>query len=170
MRKLKILLAFVIPIAFFLTGCLDNSDDDYQKQLEEYQKQVNEQFGKDTLIIQQYLADHLLNALKHKESGIYYIINETGDEIHPNDYSVITVNYKGYLTNDTIFDQTKTDEPYTASLYSLISGWRIGVPLIGTGGKITLYLPSYYGYGSKANGSIPANSVLIFEIGLVSFY
>jgi FKBP-type peptidyl-prolyl cis-trans isomerase FkpA len=170
MRKLVLLLAIVIPIAFISTGCLENSDDDYQNQLEEYQKQVNEQFGKDTLIIQQYLADHQLIAQKHKESGIYYIISEPGEEIHPNDYSVITVSYKGYLTNDTIFDQTEEDKTYTANLYTLISGWRIGIPLIGTGGKITLYLPSYYGYGSKVNGSIPANSVLIFEIGLISFY
>jgi FKBP-type peptidyl-prolyl cis-trans isomerase FkpA len=170
MRKLAFLLAIVFPFALFTTGCLDNSNDDYEKQLEEYQKQIEEQYGKDTLIIQQYLADHQLTAQKHIESGIYYIINEPGNENHPNDYSVITINYIGYLTNDTIFDQTKADEPYTASLYKLIDGWRIGVPLIGTGGKVTLFLPSYYGYGSKSNGSISANSVLIFDIELVSFY
>jgi FKBP-type peptidyl-prolyl cis-trans isomerase FkpA len=170
MRKLTILLAILFPIALFTTSCLDTSNDDYQKQLDELQKQVDEQFGKDTLIIQQYLADHQLTAQVQKETGIYYIINEPGDEYHPNDYSVITVNYKGLLANDTIFNQTKVDEPYTSILNQLISGWRYGIPLIGTGGKITLFLPSFYGYGTESKAKIPANSVLIFEIGLVSFY
>jgi len=170
MRKLVFLLAIFIPVAIFTTSCLDEYDDDYEKQLEELQKQIDEQYGKDTLIIQQYLADHQLTAQKQKESGIYYIINDSGDVNHPNDYSVITVNYKGYLTNDSIFNQTKADESYTVPLNTLISGWRYGVPLIGNEGKIVLFLPSFYGYGSEAVGSIPANSVLIFDIELVSFY
>jgi FKBP-type peptidyl-prolyl cis-trans isomerase FkpA len=116
MRKLAILLAIMFTVSIFITGCLDNSNDEYEKQQEEFQKQINEQYGKDTLIIQKYLTDHQLTSQKHKESGIYYIINEPGDDYHPNDNSVITVNYKGYLTNDSIFNQTKADEPYTLTL------------------------------------------------------
>jgi FKBP-type peptidyl-prolyl cis-trans isomerase FkpA len=170
MRKLAILLCIILPTALFTASCNVNSNDDYEKQLEDYQKLINEQYGKDTLIIQKYLADHQLTAQKLENTGICYIISEPGDEFHPDDYSVITVNYKGYLTDGTIFNQTKEDEPYTSALSSLIYGWRYGVPLIGTGGKITLFLPSYYGYGPSANGSIPANSVLIFDIELLSFY
>jgi FKBP-type peptidyl-prolyl cis-trans isomerase FkpA len=166
MRKFVILLVILLPFAFFTTNCSDNSDDDYAKQLEEYQKQVNEQYGKDTLIIQQYLVDHQLTAQKH-ESGIYYIINAAGNEYHPTDNSYVTVKYKGYLTDGTVFDQTGEGEAFSASLYTLIGGWRIGIPLIGIDGKITLFLPSYYGYGAASYGSIPANSVLIFEIELV---
>jgi FKBP-type peptidyl-prolyl cis-trans isomerase FkpA len=168
MRKFVVLLAILIPIAFFTTNCSDNYDDDYAKQLEEYQKQVNEQYGKDTLVIQQYLADHQLTALKH-ESGIYYIINAPGNEYHPTHNSYITVKYKGYLTDGTVFDQTGEEEAFSASLNTLIGGWRLGVPLIGIGGKITLFLPSYYGYGSMGYVSIPANSVVIYEIELVKF-
>ena len=169
MRKFTILLAILFPVIIF-TSCLDKANEEYEKQLEEYNKQINDQFVKDTLIIKQYLTDHQLTAQKQKESGIYYIINEPGDELHPNDYSVITVNYKGYLTDGTVFYQTKEGEPYTSGLYSLIFGFRYGIPLIGTGGKIVLFIPSYYGYGSSVNGIIPANSVLIFEVELVSFY
>jgi FKBP-type peptidyl-prolyl cis-trans isomerase FkpA len=170
MRKLAILLAILFPIAFFTTSCLDKTNEEYEKQQEEYKKQINDQFVKDTLIIKQYLSDHQLTAQKQKETGIYYIINEPGDELHPNDYSVITVNYKGYLTNGTVFYQTKEGEPYSSVLYTLIWGLRYGVPMIGTSGKIVLFIPSFYGYGSSVNGTIPANSVLIFEIELVSFY
>jgi FKBP-type peptidyl-prolyl cis-trans isomerase len=47
-------------------------------------------------------------------------------------------------------------------------GWQYGLPLIKPGGKILLYLPPSLGYGSSPVGTIPANSVLIFEVQLVS--
>jgi len=169
MRRLIIFLTFIVAVLFLATGCLDPYDEDYEKQQEEYQKLINEQFGKDTLIIQQYLADHQLTAQKH-ESGIYYIIDNQGGDERPNDYSVITVNYKGYLTNDSIFGQTEADTPLVKTLNTFIPGWRIGVPLIGSEGKITLLLPSYYAFGTSSNGKIPANSVVIFDIELLSYY
>jgi FKBP-type peptidyl-prolyl cis-trans isomerase FkpA len=48
----------------------------------------------------------------------------------------------------------------------LIIGWQIGIPYIQKGGKIRLLIPSYYGYGNRAAGSIPANSILDFTITL----
>jgi FKBP-type peptidyl-prolyl cis-trans isomerase FkpA len=53
-------------------------------------------------------------------------------------------------------------------LGQLIVGWQKGLPLISSGGKITLYIPPSLGYGSAAAGSIPANSILIFDIELIS--
>jgi FKBP-type peptidyl-prolyl cis-trans isomerase FkpA len=166
MKKILFLLTMVVVAAFSHTGCNDNSI--YEKQLEDYQKQVLEQFGKDTVIINNYLTEHQITAIKDT-TGIYYRIDVPGEELHPTDYSYIEVKYKGYLTNGTVFDETETDKTYFAYLYNLVSGWRIGIPKIGKGGKITLFLPSYYGYGSNANGEIPANSVLIFEIELIGF-
>ncbi|HAD33478.1 MAG TPA: FKBP-type peptidylprolyl isomerase, partial [Chitinophagaceae bacterium] len=54
-------------------------------------------------------------------------------------------------------------------LDGLIVGWQEGIPLIGAGGKIKLYLPPSLAYGSNANGNIPANSSLIFDIDLLGF-
>jgi FKBP-type peptidyl-prolyl cis-trans isomerase FkpA len=41
--------------------------------------------------------------------------------------------------------------------------------LIGTGGKITLYIPSSLAYGIAGSGPVPSNSVLIFHITLQGF-
>jgi len=120
-------------------------------------------------IINNYLNDNNLEAEYH-ESGLYYQIIEEGTVGHPDISSTVEVKYKGYLTNNQVFDQTTGDETIEFPLADLIKGWQIGIPLLQKNGKGILYLPSSLGYGSRAVGSIPANSVLIFEIELVDFY
>jgi FKBP-type peptidyl-prolyl cis-trans isomerase FkpA len=99
--------------------------------------------------------------------GFYYKIVTEGAGANPAPTSKVTIFYKGTLTNGSIFDQTGSN-PATFNLNQLILGWQYGLPLIKPGGKIILYLPPSLGYGAQAAGSIPANSVLIFEIQLVS--
>lgn len=119
----------------------------------------------DDSIIQEYLAAHPnIKATKHA-SGLYYQILAEGSQFSPSITSKIEVTYKGYLTNGSVFDQTINGATYKNYLYNLIKGWQIGIPLLKKGGRILLIIPSQLGYGSRAAGSIPANSVLIFEIG-----
>ncbi len=128
---------------------------------------AEEQLGMDTKKIKAYLADNNLVA-ESTASGLHYIIEEEGTGGHPNLNSEVTVNYKGYLLNGKVFDQTNTT-PVTFPLKNLILGWQQGIPLLQKGGKGKFFLPSGLGYGRQATGSIPANSVLIFEIELVNF-
>lgn len=115
-----------------------------------------------------YLADNNITAEKH-ESGFYYTITKTGDGNYPPSSATVKVKYLGKLTDGTIFDQTTNDQSAEFPLVNLIEGWQIGIPLLDKGGKGTFYIPSSLGYGSQSNGSIPANSVLIFDIELVDF-
>ncbi len=122
----------------------------------------------DDEIIQQYLSDNSIDATKD-DSGIYYIITEEGTGDHPDINSEVTVRYKGYLTDGTVFDETTGNSTATFPLSGLIRGWQIGIPKLKQGGKGTFFIPSDLGYGDQATGNIPANSVLIFDIELVSF-
>jgi FKBP-type peptidyl-prolyl cis-trans isomerase FkpA len=70
------------------------------------------------------------------------------------------------LTNGTVFDQSLTN-PVLYPLSQLIAGWQIGLQLIKSGGKIRLFLPPSLGYGNNAVSSIPANSVLIFDVTII---
>ena len=115
-----------------------------------------------------YLADNNITAEEH-ESGIYYTVTKTGDGNHPSASATVKVKYIGKLTDGTVFDQTTNDQSAEFPLVNLIQGWQIGIPLLDKGGKGTFYIPSSLGYGGQANGSIPANSVLIFDIELVDF-
>ena len=84
----------------------------------------------------------------------------------------ITVKYTGTLTDGTVFDSTEkqggTPATFTLSKGSLIDGWVQGIPGMKVGGKRHLVIPPDLGYGAQANGSIPANATLIFDIELVS--
>ena len=113
--------------------------------------------------LQSYLSSNGINAVSD-ERGFFYIINSPGSDLHPSVCSNVTVTYTGRLTNGAQFD-ARNGEPF--SLSGVIAGWQEGVPLIGKGGSITLYLPPSLGYGSQAQTGVPANSILVFQIDLV---
>lgn len=95
--------------------------------------------------------------------GFFYKIETQGSGTTPNACSDVTVDYVGKLTNGGTFDAGNN---VSFNLGQLITGWKVGIPLISTGGKIILYLPPSLGYGSSPAGTIPGNSILIFDINL----
>ncbi len=128
-------------------------------------KKKVDQATSDDRIIKQYISDNNLNATA-TGSGLYYVISTQGTGAQPNSGSTVTVKYKGYLTNGTVFDQTGNSGA-SFGLGNVIKGWQEGIPLFKKGGKGMLLIPSALGYGDQAQGSIPANSVLIFDIELM---
>ncbi len=117
-------------------------------------------------IIQHYLTEHHIDAIKDA-SGVYYRITREGNGNHPPANAEVSVKYKGYLTDGTVFDESTS--VVTFQLSQLVKGWQISVPKLKPGGKGIFFIPSRLGYGNQATGNIPANSVLIFEIELISF-
>lgn len=123
----------------------------------------------ETTSVENYLASANITGAQKHPSGFYYKITQTGTgSAVVNLCSAITIKYVGKLTNGTVFDQTTGAETRTFILGELIPGWQKGIPLISSGGKITLYIPPSLAYGSAPRGAIPANSILIFDIELVS--
>jgi FKBP-type peptidyl-prolyl cis-trans isomerase FkpA len=96
--------------------------------------------------------------------GYYYQIDNPGSSKKPNPCSDVTVNYKGTLTNGKQFD---AGDKVSFNLSQLIMGWQEGIPKIGEGGSITLYLPPSLAYGDEASGEIPGHSILVFKIDLL---
>jgi len=117
--------------------------------------------------LQSYLQANNIVATEHC-SGIYYTIQQQGTGTRPTACSAVSVYYKGTLLNGTVFDQTQTGSPASFNLGGLITGFKNGLLQIKTGGKVTIYIPPSLGYGSSANGPIPANSILIFEVELLA--
>jgi len=113
-----------------------------------------------------YIAKNKLTA-KRTESGLYYIINQPGEGTQPTASSNVTVAYKGYYSNGTIFDQSKA-EGVSFGLSQVIEGWKEGIPYFKTGGSGSLLVPSHLGYGPYDYRGIPGGSVLIFDVKLIS--
>jgi FKBP-type peptidyl-prolyl cis-trans isomerase FkpA len=116
--------------------------------------------------IAKYISDNQLNATK-TESGLYYVIDEAGTGKQPTSTSNVTVAYKGYFTNKTVFDPGSTTG-ISLNLQQVIKGWTEGIPYFKEGGSGKLLIPATLGYGSYNYNSIPGGSVLIFDVKLIS--
>ena len=116
--------------------------------------------------ITEYLLENNLTAQK-SSTGLYYIINEQGTGEQPNENSNVTVAYKGYFLNKSVFDESNA-EGISFGLQQVIKGWTEGITYFNEGGNGILLVPSHLGYGSFDNRGIPGGSVLIFEVTLIS--
>ena len=100
----------------------------------------------------------------------------TGAEARPG--MMVSVHYTGWLydpsatdTRGTKFDSSKDrGQPFEFQLGKgdVIAGWDEGVAGMKVGGKRTLLIPAWLGYGSSgAGGVIPPNASLVFEVELL---
>jgi len=118
--------------------------------------------------IQKYLVENNIDA-EQTESGLYYVIDKKGDGRKLNNDSCnVIVNYKLKLLNGELIDETK-DYGHAFGLGGgVIPGFSEGVKLFNEGGEGTLIIPSRLAYGNHSIGKIPAGSVLVFDIKILS--
>jgi len=103
------------------------------------------------------------------ESGLQYKVIREGTGNSPAATDSVEVHYAGKLINGTEFDSSyKRGEPATFPVNRVIAGWTEGLQLMKEGAKWELTIPAELGYGSRGTGrSIPADSVLVFEVELL---
>ena len=110
---------------------------------------------------------------KNEANAMYVDIQVgTGEEAVVGSQAVML--YKGWLTNGTLFDESKKNSsgqfeafPFTIGSGQVIKGWDQGVAGMKVGGTRRIVVPPSAGYGNRAQGPIPANSVLVFDVQLV---
>ncbi|MDQ8182893.1 FKBP-type peptidyl-prolyl cis-trans isomerase [Pelagicoccus sp. SDUM812005] len=100
-------------------------------------------------------------------TGLFYEIKEPGNDVRPTASDTVVVHYEGRFLDNTVFDTTAGGTPIAFKLNEVIPAWTQGIPLIGEGGKIKLYVPSKLGYGDEGRPGIPPASTLIFEVQLI---
>jgi len=124
----------------------------------------------DKMVIVDYLTENGLMSdaqvvtSSGESLGLYYIIETQGNEVEAGLNDEVTCNYKGYFPNDEVFDE---NNGASFILGNTIEGWGIGIPLVGEGGTVRLFIPSYLAYGKSGRGSIPANQPIFFDVDLI---
>lgn len=113
--------------------------------------------------------------------SVYMQILEPGTGATPLFTDSVSVYYRGKLINGTVFDQNYIGEldeqihvPTHFALQAsqsnggdgLIVGWITALQHMKEGQRVELYIPADLAYGSSENSSIPANSMLIFDLKL----
>jgi peptidylprolyl isomerase len=82
---------------------------------------------------------------------------------------LLTVQYIGRLADGTVFDSSfSRGQPFefVLGVGQVIAGWDQGLATMKVGGWRKLVIPPALGYGNVANGNIPANSTLYFDVEL----
>lgn len=138
--------------------------------------------NRDDQVIRGYLTEKKITATK-LSSGMYYQRLQQGAGDKPVLGDTVTVHYTGNIIYSYVFDSSRfRDSPFqfvigaTTGTGSVIPGWNIGVLDMQVGERGIFFMPSYLGYGTSGSPqdrstgirAIPANSILIFDIELLS--
>ncbi len=185
-RKIVSVLWVPVLIGSLLAiqSCKGDDDEDGPKCTKEVAESKltapnQDKIASDLVLIEQYLADNEIDIADTEiKNNVRYLISQLGTGETPCLESNIKIKYRGSLMKTGyIFDPDQINQPdvdwqereTTFNLGSLITGWQIVLPSIPMGSKLTLYIPSGYGYGTSGGGggAIPVNANLIFEIELL---
>lgn len=135
----------------------------------------------DDSVIREHLAKNNIQA-DTTSSGLYYVITKQGTGPLAASGKIVKVLYKGYFLDGEVFDtnmkstgkENNINKPGLGDPYSLvvntgsvITGWDEILQRMNKGMKITVFIPSYLGYGPYGSGKIPPNTVLAFDMELV---
>lgn len=167
MRSRKIFVS-LFALSFLLfgnaTGCKGKETSAELKNEQTNHKMNN--FEPDSTLVD-YLKTNKIANHHTTADGITYTVEVEGKGALPKVGDYVKVHYTGTLLNGEKFDSSKDrNQPFIFQIGQgqVIPGWDKGIPLFNVGGKGKLFLPSKLAYGSRAAGSIPANSPLIFDI------
>lgn len=118
-----------------------------------------------------------LSEFEKTNHHILYKITKKGTGKKPVQGETVLVHYTGYLLVDGKkvgfkFDSSlDRNAPFSFKLGArppqVITGWEISLADMKIGEERIVILPSKHAYGSRATGTIPADSTLIFEIKLI---
>jgi FKBP-type peptidyl-prolyl cis-trans isomerase len=157
----------------------------FMKQMKEQEAKQKaaeaKQMLKDDKTLKSYFTKNNITPVK-TASGLYYSIKEEGSGEKPMPGDSVAMVYTGKFLNGTKFDSNEDTAFHGTAPFQfilgrgmVIKGWDEGVALLKTGSKASFYIPSPLAYGQQTRpGSganpkgIPANSILMFDVQLVS--
>jgi len=106
--------------------------------------------------------------IKETPTGLQYRVLREGNGDSPVAEDRVKVHYAGKLIDGTQFDSSyERGDPTEFGLNQVIKGWTEGLQLMKVGAKYEFFIHPKIAYGSRPRPTIPANSILIFEVELL---
>lgn len=144
----------------------------YMMKLQQERMAEEAKEGEDNRVMgEEYLAKNgARDGVVTTASGLQYEVVTMGTGAKPTAESQVRVHYAGTLIDGTEFDSSyKRGEPAVFGVGQVIRGWVEGLQLMPVGSKWKLHIPSDLAYGPSGGpgGSIPPNSVLVFDVELL---
>ena len=112
-----------------------------------------------------------LGAMTQTPRGAYTRDLSPGTGVPVGPGQQVAIHYQGKLANGQEFEANGPADPpfvFRLGVGEVVPGFDEGVTGMRVGGKRQVVIPPALGYGAQANGPIPANSILVFTIELVS--
>lgn len=104
-----------------------------------------------------------------QSSELQYLVLTNGTGAKPTTSDKVSVNYRGTLLDGTEFDSSyKRGQPATFPVTGVIKGWTEALQHMAAGSKWKLFIPADLAYGESGRPGIPPDSLLIFEVELLS--
>ena len=143
----------------------------YQKELFAKQQKVRAELAaKNKAEGETFLATNKNNpGVITLPDGLQYKVITAGAGAVPLDTDRVTVNYRGTLLDGTEFDSSfKRGRPAQFAVKGVVPGWTEALEKMKVGSRWQLFIPPELAYGAQGRPGIPPNSVLIFEVDLLS--
>jgi FKBP-type peptidyl-prolyl cis-trans isomerase len=105
------------------------------------------------------------------QSGLQYFIIRSGPDTvpHPTGSDIVSFDYEGRLVTGETFDSSYArGMPLVGPVDGFVPGFTEALKLMRPGDEWIVWIPPALGYGDRASGPIPANSVLRFRLALHS--
>ena len=155
---MKYLGVLIAGLMMFTLGCSDPAEED--------EFDVEAQFSTDLDLIDNWITENAITDTLHHWTKIRYTINQQGDGIKAQPADAVKVKYEGRFLDGEVFDSNESYD-FVLNTGSVILGWYYMVQEMREGDEFTIYLPSFYAYGPNGSGSIPPNTVIVFDITLI---
>ncbi|MEQ8684195.1 MAG: FKBP-type peptidyl-prolyl cis-trans isomerase [Imperialibacter sp.] len=149
---------------------------------------VEAQYKKDSIAIDEYLAKHGIEGVQTTESGLRYKVLEEGSGPAPNKNDIVSVHFTISRMDSAVIETTLKDVAIRYNIYDTVfayvpykfnfgagfvfSGFQVaglkeGSQLMKLNDRYVFYLPSKLAFGTVAYGQIPANSPSVWELKMV---
>ncbi len=128
--------------------------------------------AKNTEAGKKYLAENgKKKGVTTTASGLQYEVIKKGTGAKPKDVNTnVTAHYHGTLIDGTVFDSSvDRNQPFVTNVGQVIKAWQEALLMMEVGTKLRIVCPPEIAYGDRgAGGAIGPNSVLVFEMELIS--